>query len=128
MCECSDCSLAGCWALMACTLLSAINLQTPPGFAPLSHHRAVENEVSVMKKRMRFICSLLLLFFYSPRRTHGGEMRSGTSPRHAQKCTGGVCDADEPEESDSTVPVSHLNVFVVSEMQIQTQREKVYKD
>lgn len=48
---------------MACTLLSAVNLQTPPRFAPLSHQRAVKNEVSVMKKRMRFILLLLLLLF-----------------------------------------------------------------
>ncbi len=46
---------------MACALVPAVNLQTPPRFAPLSHQRAVKNEVSVMKKRMRFIRSLLLL-------------------------------------------------------------------
>lgn len=121
-CECSDWSLTGCLALMACTLLSAINLQTPPRFAPVSHHRAVKNEVSVMKKRMRFICLPLLLFFYTPRRTHDREMRSGTPPRHAPKCndaTGSVWDADEPEESDITV-----NVVLVSKICIQKQKHK----
>lgn len=63
--------------------LSAVNLQTPPRFAPLSHQkRAVKNEASVMKKRIRFICSLLHLLYAPGRACEHRKMMSGTSIRH----------------------------------------------
>lgn len=52
-------------------------------------------------------------------------MRSGTPLRDALKCndaTGSVWDADEPEESDITFFVSHLNEVLVSRMW--TQKHK----
>lgn len=103
-CDYTDCSLALGWILMACALLSAINLQTPPRFASLSHQRAVKNEVRVMKNRMRCICSvsffLLLLYAARPACEHR-KMTSGISPRHAFRCddaTGCVWDAVEPAD------------------------------
>lgn len=93
--DCADCSLAQRRLLQAGTPPSAINLHSPPRFAPLSHQkRAMKNELGMMKKRMRCILVLLLflplLFFLlllaAPRRACAfRNMTMRASATHAVK-------------------------------------------